>query len=254
MEPCFQLSQLFDNLCCWGRKPALPLQLESFCETHSHKFLQYVLQAYFTHFVKLALFVSSMDTIYVVFPAPPHMYRLFAWRVTDQTPVDGLQPLHFKKTVSGTMELHSVLELLITLPCFQIYAILLTPLTSVAVVPNVTLTLRPFDVKNLDFNALYPAFMVPVGSFVPVDILSAPFVMVLHGSTTPDPRLYNSGTSSLWDTITTQKFPIQKLRYGLFLQSIKTMWSSKPFYSLEPTDHGNGKETDSEHQQFSCDL
>lgn len=261
MEPCFLLAEALDNLCCWGRRPTLPLSLQSFCVNHSHKFIEHVLQAYYTHFVKIALFVSTVDTFYVIFHKGQFLYQVFAWRVKDLVPVDGLQPLHFKKTVSGTLEYSSVVNLLDELPCFQMYALLVTPLTTTTVIPNIHVSLHALQVKSLTFDAVYPAFMVPVGSFIPVHVLRAPFVMLLQGSTTPDPRLYNSGTSSLWDTITSTKFPVQNVRYGLFLQSIKTVFgvsktvlfhgdSTKPDHP--DTDRAN--EGKSEHQQFFCDL
>ena len=224
-----------------------PIHLISFCSSHSSVFLRYVLTAYFVHHAKLGLFVSTLDTFYIFFFKDPFYFIVYAWRVKPYSPHDAVKPLHLKKTVSSSLLLETVLELLLGLEEFQMSALLVTPLSEIAVLPHVKIALQTVSVTNLRFDTSIPAFVLPQDQFIPVDILSAPFVMLLNGSTTPDPRLYNSGTSSLWSTMTQSKYSLHKLRYGLFLQQIKTPSLFKSVYtSYNEREDSNG--------QFVCDL
>lgn len=221
MNPCLNLAQFQSDLCCWGRRPTIPISLQSFCHFHYPFFLKYVIESYFTHHAKIGLFVSTPDSFYIfLFKDTVHLFA-YAWKARPLESVGGRRPLHFKKTVSGLITRLTLMEILLSLPVFDMSALIITSLIEVAVLRHVSVSLRGVSVDNLTFDPVIPAFTISEEQCVPVDIVSAPFVMLMNGSTTPDPRLYKSGTCSLWKIIIKDRFSIQKLRYGLFLQQIK---------------------------------
>jgi hypothetical protein len=225
MQPCLELNQLENDFCCWGRRPTVPIELYTFCPTHAPHFLQYLLDSYFTHAAKKALFVSTHDTFYVVFRLNLEHYQVVAWKAKalPLTPITKKKPLHFRRATSGLMTVHSVLELFQSLLQFQLSCVIQTPLDIIDALKHVHVPLVHFDVKRLQFDPVVPAFVISTQDFVLPDVLSAPFVMLLNGSTTPDPRLYNSGTQNLWSTLTGNKLPLANLRYGVLLQQTKTV-------------------------------
>ena len=248
MDPCFTLSQSQTDLCCWGRRPILPISLQSFCHFHYPFFLKYVIESYFTHHAKIGLFVSTLDSFYIfLYKDPVHLFA-YAWKAKPQEFVENQRPLHFKKTVSGLITRLTLMEILLSLPVFEMNALIITSLSEVSVLPHVPVSLRSVNVKNLTFNPLVPAFTISSVDCVPVDILGAPFVMLMNGSTTPDPRLYKSGTCSLWKIIIKDQFSIQRLRYGLFLTQIKTA------DFIKSIDDDDGSERKNSNEQFVFEL
>lgn len=225
MEPCLQINQLHTDLCCWGRRPVVPIELYTFCSIHATSFIEYVLISFFKHAAKKALFLSTNDAFYVVIPVTVQEYQVLAWKAKSlpNTPTH-MKPLHFRKKTSGLMMLGSVVELFHSLPRFQLSCIIQTSLEAVDALRYVVVPLWTFRVERLQFDAAVPAFVTPPDGFILPDVLSAPFVMLINGSTTPDPRLYSSGTQSLWNTLTGSKAaPLSAMRYGVLLQQTKTL-------------------------------
>jgi hypothetical protein len=248
MPPCLNIAQSKSDICCWGRRPTIPILLESFCDFHNPFFLQYVIYSYFTHHVKIGLFVSTPDAFYVFLMKDEDYFFAYAWSSKPLAFFNDQRPLHFKKTVSGLVTRKTTIEILLSLPVFEMSALLLTSLVSVAVLPHVPVDLRVLSVKNITFNPLVPAFTIPSTDCVPVDVLSSPFVMLMNGSTTPDPRLYKSGTCSLWKTMVKDQFSIQKLRCGLFLRQKKTL------DFIKSVSDESGNERKDNYEQFVFEL
>jgi hypothetical protein len=252
VDPCFLLSQYQSDLCCWGRRAYLPLELQSFCVNHAKLLLQYLLQAYFVHSVKLALYVCTRTSFYLLFKQDT-AYQVFQWKAKpyehyENANLNGMKPLHFRRIQSETLNLLQLTDLLFELPSLQIYCLLETPLTVVDVVPNLRIQLHSFDVRQLNYDPLFPAITVPENDFIPPHILSVPFVMLINGSSTPDPRFSHSGTMNLWTTLLGKKHLISNLRYGLFLQQIKS-----PIVHIKTSDYGN-RESAHHSDQFACEL
>lgn len=263
MEPCLQLSVLQTDLCCWGRRPQVPIELHTFCSTHAPLFLQYTVLSYFRHAAKTALFVATHDTFYIISKAHVDHYLVMAWKAKQATSTlapTAVQPLHFRKKNSGLLLFESVVELLQSLPRFQLSCIIQTSLDSIDALRHVVVRLKSFSVSRLEFDPNLPAFVVSSASdgFVLPDVLSAPFVMLVNGSTTPDPRLYKSGTQSLWSTITGNKSaPLHKLRYGFLLQQTKNKEEENyehPFAPFSSTSADAASEAKNNHEQFTCEL
>ena len=254
MEPCLSLSIQQTDLCCWGRRPVVPIELHTFCQTHATTFLQYTVQHYFRHAAKTALFLSTHDAFYIIIQADLKHYHVMAWKAKAlPCTVGGTKPLHFRKKTSGLLLFDSVVELLQSLSKFQLSCIIQTSLQSIDALKHVVVPLKPFDVKRLQFDANVPAFVVNTDGLILPDVLSAPFVMLMNGSTTPDPRLYHSGTQSLWNTITGNKgAALSKLRYGVLLQQTKTMEQENGIFGFFSPVSEN--ETKGGHEQFVCDL
>ena len=261
MEPCLQLNRLQTDLCCWGRRPKVPIELYTFCDFHVPTFLQYTLLTYFQHAAKTALFIATHDTFYIISRADAEHFLVMAWKSKYvPLPRTQTQPLHFRKKNSGLLLFESVIELIQSLPRFQLSCIIQTSLQTIDAIRHVVVDMKPFLVSRLEFDNTVPAFVVPLDGFVLPDVLSAPFVMLVNGSTTPDPRLYKSGTLSLWSTITGDKAaPLHKLRYGVLLQQTKTIEQEN---NVQPSTNVDGSETrghqhsetKGHHEQFTCEL
>lgn len=249
MQPCLELCQLENDLCCWGRRPTVPIELYTFCATHAPQFIHYSLDSYFGHAAKKALFVSTQDTFYVVFRLNLQHYQVVAWKAKALPfTTSDKRPLHFRRTNSGLLTLKSMLELFQSLNKFQLSCVIQTPLDNIDALRHVHIPMTPFDVKRLQFDSGVPAFVISSQDFVQPDVLSAPFVMLLNGSTTPDPRLYTSGTQNLWSILTGNKLPLSNLRYGLLLQQTKTVNKENRY------GHKDDDETKSNYVQFSVEL
>ena len=248
MNPCLNLAQFQSDLCCWGRRPTIPISLQSFCHFHYPFFLKYVIESYFTHHAKIGLFVSTPDAFYIfLFKDAEYLYA-YAWNAKPQACNQGRRPLHFKKTVSGLITRLTLMEILLSLPVFDMSALLITSLAEVSILPHVPVSLKGVSFENLTFDPMIPAFTIAEADCVPVDIVSAPFVMLMNGSTTPDPRLYKSGTCSLWKIVIKDQYSIQRLRYGLFLTQIKTA------DFIKSIDDDDGSERKNYNEQFVFEL
>lgn len=251
MEPCLQLCASQHDLCCWGRRPTVPIEMFSFCASHAIDFTKYVLGSFFSHAAKTALFISTHDTFYILFKTDTTHYYVMAWKAKHAPlTASGKKPLHFRKTSSGVLTQSSVLQLLQSLDQFQLSCIIQTPLCSIDALKNVQVTTESFNVASLHFDASVPAFVVSPTDFVSPNTLSAPFVMLLNGSSTPDPRLYHSGTQSLWSTLTANKSSLSKLRHGVLLQQTKKRENT----SGEFKEQNGVCETKNNYEQFRCEL
>ena len=255
MNPCLTLNRARSNLCCWGRRPTIPIGLHDFCDRHHPLFLQYLMRSYFVHNVKVGLFVSTQETFFIIF-LEGSVFQVVAWKRKPLPKSRGMSPLHFQRTVNGKLTLDTVVELLLTLDNFQMCALLETSLKNLEVLRYVRVELQPLDVRRLLFDASIPAFIIPENDFIPVDVLSAPFVMLLNGSTTPDPRLFHSGTLNLWNTMVGKRHALQNLRYATLVVEIKPPETNKldfpPFYlGNEFISTSNRDDSD---DQFNCDL
>lgn len=259
-EPCLHLCTSLRDLCCWGRRPRVPIELYSFCDTHAIQFMKYLLVSFFGHAAKTALFVSTHNAFYILFKKDFLHYFVTAWKAKalPQTASGGV-PLHFKKTSSGVLTQDSVLLLLRGMDQFCLSCIVQTPLSSIDVLRNVYVPMNSFDVRQLHFDALVPAFVLPDKTqFVSANVLAAPFVMLLNGSSTPDPRLYQSGTQSLWNTLTANSLTLSKLRHGVLLQQTKNekpdhdVKGQTPILSHDIRDDIG--ETKGDYEQFRCEL
>lgn len=267
MEPCLQLNQLQTDLCCWGRRPVVPIELYSFCSTHSTHFLEYVLVSFFGHAAKTALFVSTSDTFYILFKKDFSHYFVMAWKAKPlPLTLAGKKPLHFRKTSSGVLTQKSVVQLLEKLDNFELSCILQTPLRMIDALQNVFVPMNAFHVSHLEFDATVPAFVLADSThFISPHVLSAPFVMLLNGSSTPDPRLYSNGTLNLWNTLTANRVQLSKLRHGVLLQQTKKLENVdddfKKQYNDEctppstlPLRQRHNDQTKGDHEQFRCEL
>jgi hypothetical protein len=253
MEPCLQLCQLLTDMCCWGRRPTVPIHLETFCASHSSSFLKYVLSAFFVHAAKKALFVSTLDTFYIIMKVDISHCYLLAWKA-KKLPLlqDDCRPLQFRKASSGLLTFNDVFSLLTTLDTFHLCGIIQTPLDAIDAIKNVSVPMMSFDVQRLRFEPSVPAFCIPSHMCVPPDVLAAPLVMLLNGSTTPDPRLYSSGTQSLWNSILgnvvqVAASPLSKLRYGVLVTQTKNA-------NMDVNGSGTFETKSFDPDQFCCEL
>jgi len=227
-------------MCVWGQRPTKPVCLQNFCHTHSFMFLEFVLTGYFTHVVKLALVVCTPTELYVIFKvSTTGQYYINGWVSR------GL--LYFETSVSSAYTMLDVIQFLLTLPSFELYALLYgTTLPEVAVLPNFTIPL--YELHNSQGVYNNDALVAPdSAAVVPIQVLALPEVTAYYGSNTPDPRLPQGGTLTLWDSITKNKFPVQKLRYGHLLHQKKTVAS-------EFKNGGGETGASAVDGQFHCDL
>jgi hypothetical protein len=220
--------------------------------------LQYTILNYFKHAAQTALFASTQDSFYIIIKADVNYYHVMAWK-TKKLPFtrSDMRPLHFRKKNSGLLLYESVVQLLQSFRGFQLSGIIQTSLNSIDALRNVVVSLCPFDVSRLQFDATIPAFVLPKDGFVLPDVLGAPFVMLVNGSTTPDPRMYHSGTQSLWNTITGNRVAaLSKLRYGVLLQQTKTNEQENDRYTVFEVIAPSvaSPETKSDNEQFICDV
>jgi hypothetical protein len=216
-------------------------------------FIHYIFKTYFNHHVKLSLFIGTPNSFFLFFPQDLHHLHVSAWKLKPQgSHSNSEKPLHIKKTVSGLVTKETATQIVVELPIFQMTALLCTPLQEVAVLTHVTLVLSSLDVTQLTFDPSVPAFTIPWEHCIPVHILAAPFVMMLNGSTTPDPRLHQSGTYSLWKTLVphphASTVTAKQLRYGCFLQQLKTMEWSK---TVDAASNDEGKD---HYDQFAFEF
>jgi len=263
MSPCFSLARCQTDLCHFGRAAVVPVNLSSFCESHWKQLVQFIVEVYFSHSVKVGLFLSTPTTVFLIFKTPStgHL-SLVAWKAKK-----GQRALHLRRVLAASkINLTDIVELLQGLPSFELTCLLDTPLAEVDVIPNVRIPLNKLDVSQLCFDAQCPGFVLEPDVCISCHVLAAPYVMLINGSTTPDPRLYKSGTLSLWTTATGRS--ISTLRCGLLMLQLKT---EDPFKSLDGTPGtkldgqqqqqagGDYKEqprpyAESFYDQFSCEL
>lgn len=252
MNHCFSLARCQTDLCKYGRHAGVPIDTTLYCEQHSKQIIEYIVHVYFGHYVKVGLLITTTSTLFIIFQhKTTGTLSLVAWNAKNLPPVHDKKPLHLRRVINASaVSLPDIVDLLQSLHTFQLFCLLETPLAEIDVVPNVKVPLYGLDVKQLHFDAAYPAFLLDGNSCISPHVLAAPYVMLINGSTTPDPRLHNSGTSSLWTTATGRVTSV--LRYGVFVQQIKP---GDPFKSL---DAGDLRTTPSESKnytdQFTCEL